>query len=74
MSLVPETADMRELDGKAIPPGQLTQGKDLPKEPPPEDTDLSSGSKKKDEATSFSPDPLRRTDRYRLAQPFHIPL
>ena len=74
MSYVPETADMRELDDKAIPPGRFSEGKDLPQEPPPREKDLSSGSHAKDDAAHFSPDPMRRTDRYRLAQPFHIPL
>jgi hypothetical protein len=74
MSYVPETADMRELNDKAIPPGQFSEGKDLPQEPPPREKDLSSGSQTQDDTAHFSPDPMRRTDRYRLAQPFNIPL
>ena len=74
MSSVPETADMRELDDKAIPPGPFSEGKDLPQEPTPREKDLSSGANAKDDAAHFSPDPMRSTDRYRLAQPFHIPL
>lgn len=71
---VPETADMRELDDKAIPPGQFSEGKDLPQDPAPQEKDLSSGSDTQDRAAQFSPDPLKRTDRYRLAQPFNIRL
>lgn len=74
MSFVPETADMRELDDKAIPPGQLSEGKSLPQDTAPAEKDLSSGSNNQDDAAHFSPDPLKRTDRYRLAQPFNIRL
>ena len=74
MSFVPETADMRELDDKAISPGQFGEGKNLAQDPAPREEKLSSGSKTQDAAAQFSPDPLRRTDRYRLAQPFNIRL
>jgi hypothetical protein len=71
---VPETVDMRELDGEAIPPGQFSEGKDLPQDPARREQELSASSKTQDHAAQFSPDPLRQTDRYRLVQPFNIPL
>ncbi len=74
MSLVPETAAMRELDDKAVRPRQLRKEKGPQQEVAPPEQSLSLGSKTEEDAARFSPDPLRRTDRYRLAQPFNIPL
>ncbi len=72
MSSVPETTGMRELDDNAIPPGQFDQGQDLAQDPS-QSVDPSATKPQLDTAR-FSPDPLRRTDRYRLARPFDLHL
>ncbi len=72
MSSVPETAAMHELDDQAIPPGQFDDDQHLAK-----DSSRSvepSATKPQTDAARFSPDPLRQTDRYRLARPFNLHL
>ena len=71
MSSVPETAAMHELDDQAIPPGQFDEGQRLAEgsrsvEP--------LATKPQTDAARFSPDPLKQTDRYRLARPFNLHL
>ena len=72
MSSVPEMTGMHELDDKAIPPGQFEERQALP-EDPPRSVDSSATTPQQD-AARFSPDPLKRTDRYRLARPFDLQL
>ncbi len=69
MSTVPETAGMHELDKKVISPDEgITDDPQVRVDEPFARQD----SRK--EAANFSPDPLKRTDRYRLVQPYHLSL
>ncbi len=72
MSSVPKAADMRELEKKASLSGTSEQDKALSDNQQPLAVDPPSASAPKE--AHFSPDPLRRTDRYRLVHPFDLRL
>jgi len=68
---------VHELDDKAVPSGQPGEDKDLAKGPTPQAVEASSAPKPQETQEApghFSPDPLKRTDRYRLSQPFELHL
>ncbi len=71
---VPETADMHELDDKAVSSGQPGEDKDLAKGSTQRAVEASAAPKAQEAAGHFSPDPLKRTDRYRLSQPYELHL
>ena len=71
MSLVHEAAGMRELEKKASPSGTSEQDNALTDDRHPQAVDPPSARAKE---AHFSPDPLKRTDRYRLVHPFDLRL
>ena len=72
MSRVHEATGMRELGKKAFPSGTSEPDKALTDDQHPQAVGLPSARAPKE--AHFSPDPLKRTDRYRLVHPFDLRL